>query len=74
MVARTLVNSLRPGDVICRWGGEEFLAIAQRIRNSDLSRVGERIRFLVEQSFIDTDYAQLRCTVSLGGAMARNRT
>jgi diguanylate cyclase (GGDEF)-like protein len=69
MVARTLVNSMRPGDVVCRWGGEEFLAIAQRIENPDLPIVGERIRFLVEQSFIATNHGQLRCTVSLGAAM-----
>lgn len=29
MVAHTLANSLKPGDVVCRWDGEEFLAIIQ---------------------------------------------
>jgi diguanylate cyclase (GGDEF)-like protein/PAS domain S-box-containing protein len=71
MVAQTLTNALRPGDVVCRWGGEEFLAIAQRLRDVGLTSVGERMRSLVEQSFIDTNDGQLSCTVSVGATMAR---
>ncbi|MDQ7782968.1 MAG: diguanylate cyclase [Desulfomonilaceae bacterium] len=71
MVAHTLLNSLRPGDVICRWGGEEFIAIAQRIETSDLTMVGQRMRSLVEQSFIYTNDRQLICTISLGATIGR---
>lgn len=70
MVAQTLINSLRPGDVVCRWGGEEFLALIKGIKTSDLISVGERMRSLVEQSFLDGHDGQLRCTVSLGATMA----
>lgn len=42
--ARVMQNALRASDVLCRWGGEEFLAI---IPNADLSaaaKLAERLR------------------------------
>ena len=49
-VASTAQASLRPFDVLCRWGGDEFLAIIAHVEESQLSAVSEKIRLLVHTS------------------------
>ena len=39
---------LRPGDVIGRWGGEEFLCVLPGAKAQQLDHVGERLRSAVE--------------------------
>jgi diguanylate cyclase (GGDEF)-like protein/PAS domain S-box-containing protein len=71
MVANTIVNVLREGDMVCRWGGEEFLVVLSECRGVMLERVAERIRILIESSSIVERGEQLSVTVSIGGAIAR---
>ena len=42
-VASTLRNSLRDEDFLCRWGGDEFLALLPRARHEQAQIVAERI-------------------------------
>jgi diguanylate cyclase (GGDEF)-like protein/PAS domain S-box-containing protein len=69
MVARTAANVLRKFDTAARWGGEEFLAILQGANQETLSLVAERIRTLLEQSFIMIGPESLSVTVSIGGSL-----
>ncbi|MEI2716598.1 MAG: GGDEF domain-containing protein [Candidatus Nanopelagicales bacterium] len=69
MVARTLANGLRPGDLPCRWGGEEFIAILPETQEDGTARVAERIRMLVENSWLPRDDQQIRVTVSIGATV-----
>lgn len=71
MVAQTLVNGLRALDVACRWGGEEFLIIAPNVTAESLTIMAERLRMLVEHSWLEFDGEQLAVTASLGGAVSR---
>lgn len=48
-VARQLRRSVRQGDVVCRYGGEEFAAILPGATCADASRVAEKIRAAVAQ-------------------------
>lgn len=70
MVGQSMVGALRRGDVPVRWGGEEFLALLPGINEAGLAAVAERIRMLVENSWIQQGETQVRVTVSIGATMA----
>ncbi len=70
MVGQSLVNGLRRGDMPVRWGGEEFLALLPGIDQAGLAVVAERVRMLVENSWIQQGETQVRVTVSVGATMA----
>jgi diguanylate cyclase (GGDEF)-like protein/PAS domain S-box-containing protein len=70
MVGQSLANGLRRGDVPIRWGGEEFLALLPGTDRSGLLATAERVRMLVENSWIQKGDVQVRVTVSVGAAMA----
>jgi diguanylate cyclase (GGDEF)-like protein len=70
MVSQTLVNGLRRGDIPVRWGGEEFLALLPGIDEAGLAATAERVRMLVENSWIQNGETQVRVTVSVGATMA----
>lgn len=70
MAGQSLANGLSRGDFPARWGGEEFLAL---LPNSDPTRLfatAERVRMLVENSWIQRGDKQARVTVSIGATMA----
>ena len=71
MVAQSLANGLRRGDLPMRWGGDEFLALLPGTSEAGLRATAERVRMLVENSWIQTGDVQARVTVSIGATMAR---
>lgn len=71
VVATTLRASLRPRDVICRWGGEEFLAVLPGIDGEQLTRVVERMRHIVASSWLESEGGhRLSVTVSIGAILS----
>jgi diguanylate cyclase (GGDEF)-like protein/PAS domain S-box-containing protein len=70
MAAKTLSNSLRSFDTVCRWGGEEFVAIVVNIESEHLPIVGEKLRAMVERSSISMDSRTVGITVSIGATIA----
>ena len=72
MVCRTTGKVLRQLDVFIRWGGDEFLMLLPGIgTREELCSVGERIRSLVESSFIMVEDQQVSVTVSLGATFVQ---
>jgi diguanylate cyclase (GGDEF)-like protein/PAS domain S-box-containing protein len=71
MVSKTLTNSLRPFDILGRWGGEEFLAIITNVDDRMLSSIAERCRFLVEHSGLPDELGSVKVTVSIGATLSR---
>lgn len=70
LVAKTLRATLRPRDLLSRWGGEEFLAALPAITAGSLEAVLERMRALVASAWIDIGDQRLRATVSIGAVLA----
>jgi diguanylate cyclase (GGDEF)-like protein/PAS domain S-box-containing protein len=68
IVAKSISAALRPFDIACRWGGEEFVAIVPNITDDILAIIGERIRMLIERSWLDHDGEKLVVTASVGCA------
>lgn len=71
MVARTLAGALRPLDSPCRWGGEEFALLVPNTTLKNLGTLAERLRMLVENSWLEHDGEMIRVTASFGGAVSR---
>jgi two-component system cell cycle response regulator len=67
-VSTTIRSALRQGDVLMRYGGEEFLAVLPAASGQDLTYVGERIRRAVGDTVIREGDQTIRATVSVGGA------
>lgn len=71
-VAQTFVANSRPFDLYGRWGGEEFIGIIRNIKDEDLRQLGERLRILIENSFIVHNDQKLHVTVSLGATSIKD--
>lgn len=70
-ISNTLVASSRPFDLYGRWGGEEFIGIMRNINYKDLEALGNRVRSLVENSYIIHENKKLHVTISIGASMVK---
>lgn len=67
-VARVAMESVRPDDIVGRWGGEEFVVVLSGGTELDLSSAAEKIRVAIEA----TDFKLGRLvTASIGASMWR---
>jgi len=71
MVSKSISFSLRKMDSVARWGGEEFIVILPGASQVIVKSVSERIRMLIENSFIMAGKDKLNVTVSIGATMSR---
>ena len=70
-VASTLHGAARAGDVVARWGGEEFAVLVEASDEAGLIETAERLRALVAQSETRFEGIRVKVHVSVGGALAR---
>jgi diguanylate cyclase (GGDEF)-like protein/PAS domain S-box-containing protein len=71
-VAKTLTGSLRPTDIVGRWGGDEFVAIVGNANRETLKVLAERCVMLVaETSVPNKDGKPLALSISVGAALVR---
>lgn len=68
-IASTIVSNSRPFDLYGRWGGEEFIGIIRDITLQDLEGLGNKLRLLVENSYIIHDCGKLHLTLSIGATL-----
>ena len=69
-VATTLQGGTRAGDLLARWGGEEFAVLVEASDASGLREAAQRLRVMVTGSETHHEGATLRVRVSVGGALA----
>ncbi|WP_457643116.1 diguanylate cyclase [Persephonella sp.] len=67
-VADILKRSVRESDYVIRYGGEEFLIILIDVQKGKSIEVAEKIRKLVEGSYINAGDVKISPTVSIGVA------
>ncbi len=65
-VAKEAKLHLREGDVLVRYGGEEFLCILPGASIEGVAEVCERIRHAIEEMAVQDRGQTINCTVSLG--------
>jgi len=69
--AKTILNSVRAVDTVCRWGGEEFIIINPYITKDTLYSIANRTLRLVEKSHISINSEELHITLSIGATISR---
>ena len=69
-VAETLRGAVRVGDVLARWGGDEFTVLVESPEIGDLLEAAQRLSALVSRSEVRLGDAKLSVHVSIGGTLA----
>lgn len=69
-LAAAIVDSIRPGDIACRLGGDEFMLALPEIDDQQLAMIMERVRSHVGALIIRTRAGAVRTSVSIGGTVA----
>jgi diguanylate cyclase (GGDEF)-like protein/PAS domain S-box-containing protein len=69
VVADTLVQTLRPVDLVGRWGGDEFLVLMADVRATALGDLAERCRVLIAQSSAGHEASRVSVTASIGATL-----
>ncbi|AUG00825.1 GGDEF domain-containing protein [Pseudomonas sp. 09C 129] len=64
--ARHLASCLRQSDIVCRWGGEEFIVLLKDTDSATALKIAEKIRLLIEQQRYTYEGRNMRLTVSIG--------
>lgn len=64
--ASTLRKTIRPYDIICRYGGEEFMLIAEVNNEAEAQHLFERVRQNVSELVIQLDKTTINITASFG--------
>lgn len=63
LIAQSMQKSIRPSDILCRWGGEEFILIADNTSFEQMLQLTETLRNNVKSDLAASDYP---ITVSAG--------
>lgn len=73
-VARSVMEALRPNDILARWGGEEFVALLSDTAQGEAVRVAFRLRDAVQVARLPRPGpgAATPVTVSIGVACSEN--
>jgi len=71
-IANTLKVSIRPFDMVGRWGGDEFLCIVRHANDVSLKAMADRILIMLNASSVPLDGSRIRITASLGATLARD--
>jgi diguanylate cyclase (GGDEF)-like protein len=71
LVANTFVANARPFDFYGRWGGEEFIGIIRNINSKDLESLGNRLRSLIENSYMIHKNKKVYVTISIGATIIK---
>jgi diguanylate cyclase (GGDEF)-like protein/PAS domain S-box-containing protein len=71
-VARTLVGALRAADIVGRWAGDEFLAIAHNVTLDVLNELAGRCTALINETAFRNDTGGLEgLSISVGCALVK---
>ena len=75
--AQTLKDATHLLDLICRWGGEEFLILFEKINPADLKSICNRLRQTIQAQVIERvhqmgHHIQGPITASIGGSISGN--
>ncbi|MBF0328170.1 MAG: diguanylate cyclase [Nitrospirae bacterium] len=71
MVARTLEGNVRSWDLVGRWGEEDFLAVVSHINQQQLVSVANKLRLIIENSFVEVhEQLVVKVTLTMGATVS----
>lgn len=65
-VASIIKQSCRQPDIVCRWGGEEFIVLVLGAKAIEANQLAEKIRTSVEYYEYEHEGTKLKVTITLG--------
>jgi diguanylate cyclase (GGDEF)-like protein len=65
-MALTIEDCLRTSDIICRFGGDEFVALLPQLPRKRAKEAAERLRSAIQNTSFDVDGKAVSSTVSIG--------
>ncbi len=65
-IATILKNSFRSSDLVCRWGGEEFLIYVCKTTNTVVEKRLEEIRLAIEEKLFEYEEYSFNVSMSFG--------
>ena len=65
-IVKISMNTIRESDVLCRWGGEEFLILLKECSLDDAYEISEKIRKTIRRTPIVYEGKKIFSTISLG--------
>ncbi|MBV1915022.1 MAG: GGDEF domain-containing protein [Pseudomonadales bacterium] len=71
-LAHSMSSSMRSGDTVGRWGGEEFIFLLSGVNMNEAKSILERLRLLIEKTSITHSGTEHYITVSIGAAEMRD--
>jgi two-component system, cell cycle response regulator len=71
VIAQSIMNCVRPTDLVGCWGENQFMAILMACRESEVGLVGERVRKMICQAEIEWWGDTFTVTSPVGGAGCR---
>jgi len=71
VIAQSVENCVRPTDLVGCWGANQFIAILMECRESEVARVGERVRKMISRAEIEWWGDKFSVTSPVGGAGCR---
>lgn len=69
LVSKVIVDSCRTSDIVCRYGGEEFIIFLPETNPKNAYRVAEKIRKNIEKTRFIYENNKIRLTTSIGVAI-----
>lgn len=72
-VSRRLGAAVRPGDVLARYGGDEFVVLCAGLSEADAAALVERLHAAVADPFVLDGGRHVRIGISIGLAVAHQR-
>ena len=68
--AEVLLQTLRDSDLVCRIGGEEFIAMLKNISFENALKIAERVRHNISEVILENgDNPPIRFTISIGASL-----
>jgi len=67
-VAKVLRNNLKQNDIVCRWGGEEFVVIFEQLSLQQAAEVVDQLRELLTERTFSLDGEEIKLRFSAGVA------
>ena len=66
-ISQIIKNNIRKGDILVRYGGEEFLALLPGASTVGIQKVADKIRRYIEEHTITHNQQEIKVTISIGG-------